>query len=278
MPKLMGFAPGLRFFTAEEDIRGGVEWALCRPVDTAILHLSGSIDQIETELDGCGAIGEPPMPGEFWLVPSGCTYLSHASGGRVGYAELHFDASFLSEQLGRRCDIAPRAGQPDWFLYQSFLRLQKLSQNSDDVSHLLAASLSQAMMVHFYRAHCCSSPARRLPSHLVLSRAEIRFLTCYLQDRLASVLRLEALASLVQRTPHEFLIAFRAAFGDTPAQHIINLRLRRARWLLLHSSKDIAAIAFDTGFSSHAHLTASFQARLGLSPRAYRKRLAVPGA
>jgi AraC family transcriptional regulator len=41
--------------------------------------------------------------------------------------------------------------------------------------------------------------------------------------------------------------------------------------LLTASSKSIATIAMETGFSSHAHLTDSFKTKLGVTPRQIRE-------
>lgn len=54
-------------------------------------------------------------------------------------------------------------------------------------------------------------------------------------------------------------------------QYIIAQRLRRARWLLMHTRNDITTIALETGFASHSHLTTAFKQHTGLTPLAFRQ-------
>jgi hypothetical protein len=50
-------------------------------------------------------------------------------------------------------------------------------------------------------------------------------------------------------------------------------RLAEARQRLEAGADDLALLAVQTGFSSHAHLTTAFGHAFGLTPQAYRRRL-----
>ena len=60
--------------------------------------------------------------------------------------------------------------------------------------------------------------------------------------------------------------------GVSPAQFIINLRLRRAKSLISCSDKSITDIAFACGFYDSCHLNRIFKKYEGMTPREYRKR------
>ena len=264
------------FFSADQDISGGTTWSIQREPDTVIVHLDGPIHRLETELDGCGSAPGSPMAGEVWVVPSGQRYSSEALGGLVHYAELRFDRSLLDRIADKSADalpVLPKAGCFDNFLFRGALRLQALTQSSGDLSQLAAESLSQTLLLDFYCRYREPSvvvfPSRRVR----LSSRERRLIEDYVEEHLDSALRLDSMASRVRMTSHEFLIAFRIAFGATPAQFVIERRLRRARRLLRSTSKSIAEIAFATGFSSHAHLTTAFRNRLQMTPRQFRQEL-----
>jgi AraC family transcriptional regulator len=64
--------------------------------------------------------------------------------------------------------------------------------------------------------------------------------------------------------------AFAAAVGQAPHDYISDRRVSRARALLRRTTLDLGAIAQASGFSSHAHMTATFRKRLGVSPRELR--------
>ena len=63
-------------------------WRIKQPEHTFIVHLSGQIDHLETEIDGRGAFYDPVSPGEITTVPAGCDYQTIAHGGAVRYANL----------------------------------------------------------------------------------------------------------------------------------------------------------------------------------------------
>ncbi|WP_202329346.1 helix-turn-helix domain-containing protein [Mesorhizobium sp. L-8-3] len=66
-----------------------------------------------------------------------------------------------------------------------------------------------------------------------------------------------------------------AAPSPPPHAYIVDRRLARA--LIAACAEDLSAVAFATGFSSHAHLATAFRQRLGLSPSAFRRSLAGGG-
>jgi AraC family transcriptional regulator len=48
-------------------------------------------------------------------------------------------------------------------------------------------------------------------------------------------------------------------------------RTEMARWLLIHTDKPLADIAFDCGFFDQSHFTNVFRRRTGASPGAFRR-------
>ena len=105
-----------------------------------------------------------------------------------------------------------------------------------------------------------------------LSPLQARYLRDFVFENLAEQITVDVLAKLSSMTPHQLLIAFRQSFGTTPAQYVITQRIRRAQWLLLHTSHDITKIAMDAGFASHSHLTSAFRSRVGFTPTDFRSR------
>jgi AraC family transcriptional regulator len=267
-----GSWPAAGFFSAIQDISRGTIWSLHREIDTIVVHLGGPIKHLETELDGCGAIFDPPMPGEVWIIPSGSRYSTEARGGIVRYAELHVDRVALNRIAGTPLIHQPVrscAGVFDGFLHRAALRLEEVSKAQDDLSKMAAETLSLALMTDFYSRylHQGSASSNR---KVLFDRAGRKLIESFIHENLGTTLKLDVLAEQVRMTVHEFLIAFRAAFGTTPAQYVIEQRLRWARWLLLRSSKDVAEVAIETGFSSHAHLSTTFRNRLKMTPHEFR--------
>jgi AraC family transcriptional regulator len=80
------------------------------------------------------------------------------------------------------------------------------------------------------------------------------------------------LAAAVGVSPHHLMRVFRRETGMTLRAYRIQLRLALAVHRVLASRCDLAALAAELGFASHAHLTDTFTRCLGTSPRELRAR------
>ncbi|WP_161557159.1 helix-turn-helix domain-containing protein [Acidisarcina polymorpha] len=69
------------------------------------------------------------------------------------------------------------------------------------------------------------------------------------------------------------LRSFRASTGRSPHQYILDLRIEKARRLMLKPALSLIDIAFECGFASQAHFTYAFRQRQGATPSDYRRRL-----
>jgi len=67
-----------------------------------------------------------------------------------------------------------------------------------------------------------------------------------------------------------FSTRFRAAVGDTPIQHLANVRLGIAAGLLATSDANLFQIARSSGYDNDASLSRAFKRKFGLSPGGYR--------
>lgn len=265
---------GITLHVKDQDIAGSTTWTLSSKQHIAVVHMGGRIDRLETELEGVGALLHPPMNGEAWVIPAQARYASFARGRVVRYAELHLDEAPLyefSRRPNEASPIRPLAGHYDDFLYRSVRRLEELVRQRDDLAQMEAEAIGRAVWAHFFREYRARAGPLVRKRHVPrFTPAEKFLLDRYVEERMGQAITVSALASLVGRTVHTLLISFREAFGVTPAQYVIERRLRRARSLLVASSGDITAIALETGFSSHAHFTSVFRKRLGMTPSEFR--------
>jgi len=93
----------------------------------------------------------------------------------------------------------------------------------------------------------------------------------HIDSRLAERITVEELASVAGLSRGYFSRAFHAATGESPHQFILARRLAEARQRLDDGAGDLAHLAIQTGFSSHAHLTTAFGQAFGMTPQAYRR-------
>ena len=91
-----------------------------------------------------------------------------------------------------------------------------------------------------------------------------------IEARLDARLTVQDIADTLGLSAGFFCRAFRTANGQSPHDHIIDRRIAHARALLADPALDLSAIANASGFASHAHMTATFRKRLGVTPRELR--------
>lgn len=84
-------------------------------------------------------------------------------------------------------------------------------------------------------------------------------------------LSLDELARMTEVSQRQLQRLFRRSLGLTPAQYYLNLRLRRARELLLQTDMPIMSITVACGFRSPAHFSKSYRAVFGHSPSRQRR-------
>ena len=93
----------------------------------------------------------------------------------------------------------------------------------------------------------------------------------YIEKNYASRITLKDLAAHANYSRAGLDRNFKEAFGATPFEYLIGVRVRRAEQLLLETDKSVAEIAQDCGFYDSSHFTRFFRRATGRSPSAYRK-------
>jgi len=91
----------------------------------------------------------------------------------------------------------------------------------------------------------------------------------YMRAHLSEPLTVADLADLVSLSPSAFAHLFRDVTGRSPYQFLKELRLDRARELLVDGNLTVARISKDVGYASVSHFISEFRGRFGVTPRAY---------
>jgi transcriptional regulator GlxA family with amidase domain len=95
----------------------------------------------------------------------------------------------------------------------------------------------------------------------------------YLQEHQAEPLSLTELARQAALSRYHFLRLFRQAFGATPHQYLIRVRVERAKALLAAGRGSVTEVCFEVGFSSLGSFSALFTQRVGSPPSEWRRRI-----
>jgi AraC-like DNA-binding protein len=91
----------------------------------------------------------------------------------------------------------------------------------------------------------------------------------YVRGHLSEPLTVADMADLVNLSPSAFAHLFRDVTGRSPYQFVKEMRLDRARELLVDGDFTVARISKDVGYASVSHFISEFRGRFGVTPRAY---------
>lgn len=93
----------------------------------------------------------------------------------------------------------------------------------------------------------------------------------FLANNLGRNISLDELADHVHASKYYLSHQFSKTFGVPPIQYHRNMRISRAKYLLVHTRMPIREIAEQTGFQSASLFTKTFQKQEKISPSIYRK-------
>lgn len=133
----------------------------------------------------------------------------------------------------------------------------------------LAQALMTRLLIGLKRS-LQSESARRVRPQVGVSREMIERLEAFMRHHLHEPLTRQQLADAVHLSPSHLARVFRSATGQTLHQRLSELRLQRARELLLESTMAITQIAQEAGFQSFSHFTSTFKADVGVTPSKFR--------
>jgi AraC family transcriptional regulator len=241
---------------------------------TLSLYLSGG--ETSYRADNTGTRG---APGRICLMPQGHQSKWHING-TIDFLHLYFSDHLLKTFAAQHFDKDVR-----------FIEMPDLTYNDDPVL--------QAKLLAYVRA-CERAPEHAflaseaafydLMYHLItrynsfavkgekiqggLSPSHIRAVKARINDDLSSGVTIADLAHSVTMSPYHFARMFKISFGVAPAAYVNQIRLARAKGMLV-GDLSIADISAVTGFTHQSHMTQSFKKHFGITPKQYRSLMAA---
>ncbi len=189
---------------------------------------------------------------------------SHLTPGGDTCAVFSFSDELLDEarvRAGPPCDGVDSLG-----LHARALRIvAALHSREADALTLEEASLD--ILGLYLRSQ---SDHRRLGAS---AQALVRDVEAQLTADYSRAWSLTELSRQFRRTPFYLTRSFRRLTGVPLHRYLMDLRLGDALGRLAEGEQDLAALALDLGFASHAHFSTAFKKRLGSSPSSFRQGL-----
>ena len=91
----------------------------------------------------------------------------------------------------------------------------------------------------------------------------------YVREHLTEPLTVADMAEQVSLSPSAFAHLFREVTGRSPYRFVKEMRLDKARELLIDGQFPVTRVSKEVGYGSVSHFISEFRARFGLTPRAY---------
>lgn len=86
-------------------------------------------------------------------------------------------------------------------------------------------------------------------------------------------MHIDDLAAMVHMSLSQFERKFRKVFRMSPRQYIMNARINNACIKMSDNSRSLSEIALEVGFYDHSAFTKQFVRYMGMTPKAYRKKV-----
>ena len=189
-------------------------------------------------------------PNTFAIIPS-----------RVPHYEMHNkDGSLIYTSF--YCDDLPLpAGVYDDDFSGNFKNLThqiwEEFQNNYDEKKLMLDILGRKMLLMLRRK------ATESPQHT----KDLSFAKRYIEENYHSKIKFVELAENCGLGYDHFRHKFKAVYGISPQQHLINIRLESAKKILETSSMNCTEIAYSCGFSDSAQFSTMYKKRFGIAPK-----------
>ena len=196
-------------------------------------------------------------PGVGWVNPAGQPFsLRVRSAGPHAYVRVSIDPLHFDRLVSTSNDNATPVA-----LQRTF------GIGGPQVRHLVSALAEEAKA----GKQAGVAPPAPAPARGGLAPAVMRRVLELMDASPTTHLTIDRLAREAGLSPAHFARAFKESVGRAPHQHLLALRLDRARRLLDAPNAALSDVALQTGFADQAHFTRFFKRQFGVTPGSLRR-------
>ncbi|WGF88973.1 GlxA family transcriptional regulator [Marinivivus vitaminiproducens] len=142
------------------------------------------------------------------------------------------------------------------------MMLQRIARTHGDK---LAIDVAEEMLHDTIRAGSDRQP-RAKPAHSI-ERRELSAAIALMSAHIEEPLDLHSLAGRLGQSRRNIERLFRSHLSVSPARYYLDMRLKRARQLLLQTNMSVMEVAISCGFVSATHFSKCYRDRYGVPPR-----------
>lgn len=212
-------------------------------------------------------------PGTGWLAPAGQSFSLRVRGaGTHAYVRLSIDPARLDRLVSETDAPRPVAlrrtfslGGPQLQHLVGALVAEASSHTASGIAFVETVTAALGLQLVRYAGETTHAPA---PSRGGLAPGVRRRILERMDAHASAQLSIDELARDAGLSPGHFARAFKHSVGRAPHQHLMLLRLERARRLLDGAAPVLSTVALESGFADQAHFTRAFKRQFGVTPGA----------
>lgn len=148
---------------------------------------------------------------------------------------------------------------------QLFGQIQSELYQKQFAFEVMLDSLMGQLLVHICRIYS------RIYSRTRSSSDGIEYVKMYIKENYTRRLNFQILADHVGYSCDRLRHIFKEKVGVPPSRYLLNVRIQRAKELLVSTDNSIESIAKATGFGSASRFVETFRLEIGQTPKAYRE-------
>ena len=184
------------------------------------------------------------------------------------------DSELVASILGaRNFKPTPRFSFDDPLLVGIVARLQELACEGIFAERVYAESLGTAAVLHLGKIFQSANESYVLKGRLCAG--QLKQVIDFAHESLQADIGLHELASLVHLSPYHFGRLFKQTSGLSPYQFILQLKIERAKKMILRNHGPIGDIAHQLNFADQSHFSNAFRKATGVSPREFLQQQAT---
>jgi AraC-like DNA-binding protein len=218
----------------------------------------------------------PVARGRFRLVQGPAQFESRVvNSAPIEMLNIYFSTRLMNQitrDLGQRPKRValkdPMWDQPDELIETLALAVAEDIKSSSLADRRFAQETALLILYRLLARHSDLVEPRDLAEPK--AQGDFRWAIEFMIDNLEKPLIVDQLAVLAKMSTFSFTRGFTRIYGKTPTSYLRQLRLERAKELLLRTSLPIAAVALRVGYSDAAHFVIAFKRDAGATPRSYR--------
>ncbi len=194
-------------------------------------------------------------------------------GEPLRFMHIYFTDAIFKHFALQAFDIDPRLVElPDKTFFQDPLLLKQLQSLlskswTTTEQHLLLQEAVWEILGGLLTGHAIK-PITQNTYRGGLTKTTIANVIDYIDANIDRHITIEHLAQIANLSPFHFSRMFKASVGLTPHQQVMNIRIHRARELLLTGLSQLATSAA-CGFANQSHFSREFRKYYGITPRQF---------